>query len=190
MNLLIGLTVSKLEELANKGAVYRLQQIIDLVVSSSEILKNETGGASFISENIPKSYQKFLYCGRLFPLLKHYISSIDCKGANYISTTKLCFKPNKSKISYKEEKHKGRFQYYRWPLYLYNETMKEKDKKLPLSLNPVIVDKIIRLLTERDIRQRTTTLKRIQETREHLNSTCRDSQEEKIICENCQNVRK
>jgi len=61
MNLLIGLTVSKLEELANKGAVYRLQQIIDLVVSSSEILKNETGEASFISENIPKSYQKFLY---------------------------------------------------------------------------------------------------------------------------------
>ena len=67
--------------------------------------------------------------------------------------------------------------------------MKDKDKKLPLSLNPNIVDKIIRLLTERNIRQRTTSLKRIQETREHLNLTRRDSQEEKFICRNCQIVR-
>ena len=191
MNLLIGLTVSKLEELTNKGAIYRLQQIIELVISSSEILKSdEKGTVSINIEKIPKSCQKFIFCGRLFPLLRYYINNLEHKSQNYISATKLCFKPNKTKASYKEEKHKSRFHYFKWPLYLYNETTKDKDKKLPLSLNPIIVDKIIRLLTERDIRQRATTLKRIQEAREHFNLIRPDSKEETFVCVNCRNLTK
>ena len=185
MNLLIGLTVSKVEEIASKAAVFRLEKMVELLVSSSEIFNKNTRENLFSSMKNFKSFQKYLYGGRIFPLIKSYVDVSSLNHMDFISTTKVCFRPNRTKFSYKEEKHKTRFRYHSWPLYLYNENTKDRGTELPISLPPLIVDKLVLRLKKKDLRKREMALKRIQDERNHLNTIHGGESHEKFICENC-----
>ena len=168
MNLLIGLTVSKLDELKKQANIIRLEKMVSLVASAHDIFKSTT-------RTFPKRFSKsgelkLINRGKIFPLLKSHIrsskSNIESdqdEPQDSLSTTKVCFKPNSTKYSYTEELHKTRFEYHSWPLYIFNKYKREPDKELPISLPPMIVDKLVNLLVEKEKKRRTTKLRVINE---------------------------
>ena len=112
------------------------------------------------------------------------------KPSDYVSSTKVCFNPNKTKYSYKEEKNKTRCRCHAWPLYLYNESTKDKGMELPISLPPSIVDKLMHRLKERQDRKHEMDLKRIHDEREHFNTINHGNSHENFLCENCKNMKR
>ena len=99
MNLLLGLTVSKVDELKEQADMFRLEKTVSLVASAHTFLRRSSNLISRIISK--KARDKILNRGKIFPLIKSIIqtskdSLSKSQNNNYelLSVTKVCFKPN------------------------------------------------------------------------------------------------
>ena len=158
MNLLIGLTVSKLEELSRHANIIRLEKMVNLISSAQDAL--QTGIRIFKCE-------KLLEIMHLSNLAKtggffHYINSITNEyrqdqsntttwfDTHCISSSKICFEPNREKMEDDEDTRKIFHDHSNLSIYLYDEcTGKKKDLNNRLQICEHIVKKCMDLIRER-----------------------------------------
>ena len=153
MNLLIGLTVSKVDELKEQADMFRLEKTVSLVASAHTFLRRSSNLISRIISK--KTRDKIINRGKIFPLIKSIIqlsrdslSKGQINNHEFLSVTKVCFKPNcRNFPPYTEEMHKTKFEFHSWPLYLFNkETLREGEKIPKLTLPPTIIYKLVNIL--------------------------------------------
>ena len=154
MNLLIGLTVTKLDDLLKEAEIIRSEKMVTLIASTQDVLVNSKFPfAAFF--NCLKC-KKFGHIGQLFPHILANMSNVE-KGKKYqvhlslqrISSTKVCFEPNQRNRLYDERSQKIKLDDGGFPVYLYNERNGRKEMALDLILPHKIAGNCLKLIKEK-----------------------------------------
>jgi hypothetical protein len=162
INLMIGLTVTKLDDLSAEAEVIRLEKMVTLLASTHDVFVSAK-----YSVVVPL---KRLYCpklehiGKLFPYMNSKMNSVPKRGKglnhlmfspNLISSTRICFEPNRKKRPYEERSEKLRLRMAGFvPVYLYDEGTGDKNMDLKLSLPCSLVSNFMKLIKHKDDQQR------------------------------------
>lgn len=154
MNLLIGLTVTKLDDLLKEAEIIRSEKMVTLIASTQDVLFNSKFPFATFFKWL--NCRKFRHIGQLFPHI-HTKASIVPKGKKYqvhltlqrLSSTKVCLEPNQRKRLYDEKSPKIKLDDGGFPVYLYNERNGNKEMALDLVLPCKVVGNCLKLIKEK-----------------------------------------
>ena len=163
MNLLIGLTVTKLDDLSRKAEIIRLEKMVTLISSNHELFLSR----NFSLQTILKKWNltRIGQIGSLFNYIKikqnemakeftkqPYVKSSHSDFTfHYISESKICFEPNKEKMNSDSRTQKIRlFETSGLPVYLYNERTGAKEADIKLKLPDNIAKNCMDLINDKD----------------------------------------
>ena len=158
MNLLIGLTVTKLDDLSDEAEVIRLEKMVTLISSNHDVLINKRFSLQMILKKL--HLVKFGQIGKLFSYikLKHKEITKNFTNRPYVKTnhhriseSKICFEPNREKLGSATRTRKIRLlETSDFPVYLYNERTGTKEIDIKLKMPHMIVKKCMDLINEKD----------------------------------------
>ena len=159
MNLLIGLTVTKLDDLSKEAEIIRSEKMITLIASTQDVLFNSKFPFAVVLKWL--GYKKFKHIGQLFPHIETRANKIPKGQKNQshlmlhrISTTKVCFEPNREKRLYDERRQKIKLDDNGFPVYLYNERSGNKEMALNLILPCSVAGRFLKIIKEKDDQHR------------------------------------
>ena len=190
VNLLIGLTVDRIEELRKKAHNVRLKKTVEQVKMTRDIIMAENSPFAGI---LPKSLLKRLskYGGQFFPYAQQVISKSNEQHSHptvfpdlKLSGRKVCFWPSRPKYGWFSFNQQAldrnafrkidptygiQFGAKYVELYLYNESTGTADCKTDLSLPAWVITKTLKILKSRWEDRNATLAKQLEEEIESYN---------------------
>ena len=183
MNLLIGLTVDRIEELRRKAGVIRLKKTVEQVaITQKIIMAGNSPCSNILLRTLQKRFSKyggqfFAYTQQLIPKSKEPSLAPTLYHDLELSGKKVCFRPTRPKYSLgfisqalgrnafrRVDKTYGiQFGTKYVELYLYNESTGMADIKTDLTLPSWIVYKTLALLNDRWKNTNADLAKRLEE---------------------------
>ena len=157
MNLLIGLTVTKLDDLSKEAEIIRSEKMVTLIASTQDALFNAKVGKLFKWLKC----RKLCHIGQLFQKIQDKANKVE-KGKKFqahlslqrISSTKICFEPNRKKRLQDGRRQRIKLDDGGFPVYLYNERNGKKEMALDLKLPCSVVGDCLKVIKEKHDQQR------------------------------------